>query len=67
MNNSLSHNPTNQPAQGKSINRQRVFWASIIFTAVAAISFVFSFFLIGGSPVWQSYFNLGDHNHCPDS
>ncbi|MBK8617516.1 MAG: GAF domain-containing protein [Anaerolineales bacterium] len=58
MNNSLSHNPTNQPAQGESINRQRVFWASIIFTAVAAISFVFSFFLIGGSPVWQSYLIL---------
>ncbi len=55
MNNSLSPNPTNRTMQEEPINGQRVFWASIIFTAVALISFVFSFFLIGRSPVWQSY------------
>ena len=55
MDKSLSHNTTNQPEQGETINRQRVFWASIIFTVVALISFAFSFFLIARSPVWQSY------------
>ncbi len=55
MDKSLSPNTTNQPEQGETINRQRVLWASIIFTVVALISFVFSFFLIARLPVWQSY------------
>ena len=55
MNNSLSPNSTNQSVQEEPINKQRVFWASIIFTVVALISFVFSFFLIARTPVWQAY------------
>jgi len=54
MNNSLSLN-SNQPVEGELINSQRVFWAAIIFTVVALISFLFSLFLIARTPAWQTY------------
>jgi len=55
MTNNLSSNHDHHPVNEEAINRQRVFWASIIFTVVALISFAFSFFLIARNPAWQSY------------
>ena len=55
MDNLITPNSNDHPTEDEIINKQRAFWAAIIFTAVALISFVFSIFLMGRSPIWQVY------------
>jgi GAF domain-containing protein/HAMP domain-containing protein len=55
MDNRLSSNVDTQAPQGDSVNRKRAFWASVIFTLVAIISFIFAIFLVGRIPTWQAY------------
>ena len=55
MDNRLSSNVDAEALQGDTINRKRVFWASVIFTFVAITSFIFDIFLVGRMPTWQAY------------
>lgn len=43
------------PSSDEAINKQRAFWAAIIFTFVAFASFVFALFLVSRTPIWQVY------------